>query len=150
LDGEMRLASASGTALTLRAVLEPHLLEPGAFRLTYDIGLVTPDRDVRYLRRQTAPGFVEHLAGTLWGAAADLHPEQSVADLSDQRAGFLFAIVGSDVETVTVEVTVIPDLDAEVPDHDGLNFEVRRADLIAAAHRLLALHEKGGSGGLPG
>lgn len=139
--GEIRLASESGGALSLGAVLEPAPGRPGALRLTYDIGLVSPDREVRYLRRPVEPGFVEALAQTLWRAAAEAHPEKSVADFSDQRAGFVFAIVGSDAAMVTVEVTVIADVDADVPDHDGLNFEVRRADLIAAAHRLVALHE---------
>ena len=153
LEGEMRLASESGAALTLSAVLEPDPLEQGGLSLAYDVGLVSPDRDVRYLRRAVEPGFVDALARTLWGAAADIHPELSVATLSDQRAGFSFAIVGSDAATVTVEVTVIAELDAEVPDYDGLNFEVLRADLIAAAHRLSALHERldgGECGGLLG
>lgn len=152
LGGEMRLASESGAALTLSAVLEPNPGVPGALSLTYDIGIVSPDRDVRYLRRPTGPGFVDSLAETLWSAAAEVHPELSVADFSDDRAGFAFAMVGSDAETVTVEVTVLAELDADVPDHDGINFEVRRADLIAAAHRLRALHEQpeeGESDGLP-
>lgn len=153
LAGEMRLASESGAALTLSAVLEPDPREPGGLSLAYDVGLVSPDRDVRYLRRTVEPGFVDALARTLWSAAAEIHPESSVADLSDPRAGLSFAIVGSDVETVTVEVTVIAELAADVPDYDGLNFEVLRADLIAAAHRLNALHERleGGEwGGLLG
>lgn len=140
--GEMRLSSESGAALTLGAVLEPALGAPGALCLTYDIGLVTPDREVRYLRRPVEPGFVDALAQTLWRAAAEIHPETCVADFSDLRAGFVFAIVGSDAATVTVEVTVVADVDADVPDRDGFNVEVRRADLIAAAHRLRALHEQ--------
>lgn len=138
---EMRLASESGAAFTLGSVLEPAHDRPGALRLTYDIGLVSPDREVRYLRRPVESGFVETLTRTLWRAAAEAHPEKSVADVSDQRAGFVFAIVGSDAVTVTVELTVLADFEADVPDYDGLNFEVRRADLIAAAHRLVALHE---------
>lgn len=140
LAGEMRLASTSGAAFTLSATLEPDPDKPGALDLSYDIGLISPDRHVRYLRRH-APGLADRLVQTLWRAASALHPELDVADEADQRSGFTLALVGSDAETVTIEVTVVADPEADVPEYDGLNFEIRRADLIAASHRLQALHD---------
>lgn len=138
LGDQVRIPSDAGAALTLHPVPEPGPQAAG-LGVSYDVGLLSPDREVRYLRRRVGPDFTAGVARLLWAAAQDAHPEQSVEHFSDPDAGFTLAILGSDDASVTVKVTVIADLEVEVPDYDGLAFDVYRADLIIAAHQLRAL-----------
>ena len=134
---EVRLASADGAAFSLVPV--PDVDDSGAATTTFDLELVTPDRLVRYLRRPVATDFITELAKTWWDTAAEQNPEQNIATFSDYRSGLTMAVLESTPLEVTLEITVVADQEAQMPEHDGVTFTVSRADLIAAYHAILAL-----------
>ncbi len=101
-----------------------------------DVELLSPDRLVRYLNRPVPRRFFEQLAEAWMSCAQDAHPEQSVATVEDVEAGLAFAVTASTPFTVAIEVIIVPDLEDDVVEHDGLDIEVARASLIGAAHTL--------------
>ena len=85
------------------------------------------------------PGFVARVVAFVRGAAADLHPELSLAALSETSMGLTVSVVSSTEERVELQVTAIANLDAAVLEHDELNFETSRAALASAAQSVLLL-----------
>lgn len=129
-----RLASEGGGAFTLTPVVDTDPL--GALVVTYDVGLVTPDREVRYLRRPLSRSLLDALEQAFWGAASDLLPEQSVGNVSDRTGGLGVAILQSTPDEVTLELSVVEEVDADVLEYDVVVLDVSRADLVAASHAM--------------
>jgi len=96
-----------------------------------DVALLTPDRYVRYLRRPISEGFARELGHFLFSAASEFHPEQLPA-FFDNRAGLTVSIMSSTDSRVGIEVSIIVDLEAQVAETDGINFETSRTALASA------------------
>ena len=133
--GSVRLLSEAGASFAL-------LPAPSLINFDYpythlvDIELLTPDRLVRYLARPLSRDALARLAETWMQAAQDEHPEQTVPTVQDDAAGIAVVVNQSTPITVTVEILVKADLRAQVPDQDGVEFDVPRAGLIDAAHTI--------------
>lgn len=128
----MRLVSADGAAFALLPV--PDLENDGVVEV--DIELLTPDRLVRYLHRVPTEGALSRLGEMLQQVAEADHPELEVPAFEDEASGLVVLVLHSDQLTVTLEVQVVAELDSEVPDVDGVAFDVTRADLITAYHQI--------------
>lgn len=128
----MRLLSAAGAAFALMPV--PVLSEDEG--LLVDIELLSPDRLVRYLARRISPGTVRLLIDALINAAVEPHPELTVPTVQDDVAGLAVLVKGSTNREVLLEILVVDDLESDLPDHDGVSFDVARQNLIDAAHQL--------------
>lgn len=128
-----RLLSADGANFALIKV--PSLAAEGDLPLA-DIELLTPDRLVRYLARPMSRTFLTRLADSWLAAAADPRPEASVPTVEDAEAGLAVLICDSTDLTVIIEVLVTTAPEDDLPEHDGVSFEVPRASLITAAHDL--------------
>ena len=133
---QIRLLAGSGAAVALLSV--PDLLgHPDASdNYMMDLELLSPDRLVRYLSRRVRREFLEHLVDSWMRCAQDAHPEQSVATVEDSTAGIAFVTAASTQFSVTLEVLIVVDLQADVPDQDGISFDIARTSLIDAAHTL--------------
>ena len=133
---ETRLLGGAGAAFALLWV--PDLSVPAGARDSYlmDVELLSPHRLVRFLARAVSRSFLEGLAECWMRCAHEAHPEHTVATVEDVAAGLAFVTVASTPFSVTVEVVVIPDLEADVYEQDGISFDVSRTSLIDAAHRL--------------
>jgi hypothetical protein len=132
-QGDVRVLGAAGASVALTLVPS---LDDNADTLVVDVELLTPDRLVRYLDRRVSRLSMEQLAAAWVQAAADALPEASVPTVEDAEAGLAVLITHSTPLTVDLEVRIVSALDEDVPDYDGLAFEVPRASLIRAAHSL--------------
>lgn len=131
----VRLLSVDGASFALLPV--PSLLDAAdAGTCRVDIELLTPDRLVRYLDRPMRRSTPARLAEMFMRAASETYPEQSVPSVQDDDAGLALLVGGSDPFGVMLEVIVVADLEEEVPDRDGIAFDVPRTALIDAAHAL--------------
>lgn len=134
-SGPVRLLSQAGASFALLPA--PNLVHFDHQRThLVDIELLTPDRLVRYLGRPLSTDTIARLAETWMQAAHDERPEQSVATVQDEEAGLAVVVNHSTSFAVTMEFLVIADLDGDVPDQDGVEFDVARSGLIDAAHEL--------------
>ena len=136
-ETHVRVASPDGAAITFAAVPVPAM--PGAgggVDVALDVELTTPNRVVRYFARHPAPAFTPALAEAWLECAAALNPELDVATVSDESAGLSMMVLESTDRDVTLEFSVVEDLDAQVREYDGIAFTVARSALVAAAHRL--------------
>lgn len=133
-----RLLSRDGASFALLPV--PDLLSIAgpevAPNLVVDVELLSPDRLVRYLARTVSIRFLNDLADAYVAAAREQYPEQSVPTVQDETGGVAVLIVESTPFTVTLEVLVNPDLEADIVEPEGLAFDVTRASLVTAAHEL--------------
>jgi hypothetical protein len=101
-----------------------------------DIELLTPDRLVRYLGRPLRRDTLARLAEAWMQAAHDEHPEQTVPTVQDDAAGLAVVVHQSAPFAVTLEILVEANLGGDVPDPDGVSFDVPRSGLIDAAHSI--------------
>lgn len=129
----MRLLSSAGAAFALLPV--PALSDNGG-GLLVDIELLSPDRLVRYLARRLSPATVRLMIDALIQAATEPHPELTVPTVQDDAAGLAILMKGSTTHEVLLEVLIVDDLESDLPDHDGVSFDVARQNLIDAAHQL--------------
>ncbi|CAN5293191.1 hypothetical protein BH20ACT5_BH20ACT5_07500 [soil metagenome] len=104
--------------------------------LAVDLELLIPDRLVRYLARPLALEFAESLAEFFLKGASDAIPEQTVPTIENEQSGLAVLINQSTPLSVTLEVAILTDLEGDVPEHDGVAFDVPRSALINAAHAL--------------
>lgn len=131
----VRLLSDAGASFALLPA--PSLVDVGhPDTHVVDIELLSPDRLVRYLGRRLSSESLQRLAAAWLQAAHDLYPEQTVATVQDDAAGLAVVVIESTPFAVTLEVIIETALDDDVPDHDGVSFDVARSMLIDAAHRL--------------
>ncbi len=84
--------------------------------LAFDVMLLAPNYHVWYMTRPAEPDFVDRLAGFLFAAANDFHPEQSLATFSDVAMGLTIAVVSSTDDRVELEATVLADPDLAIGD----------------------------------
>lgn len=132
-----RLVSPGGAAFGLVPVPDPWSTSTGPEgRLLVDIELLSPDRLVCYLGRRIPTAGLTRLAEAYLRAAADQHPEVTVPAVEIPECGITVAFVASTHLDVTVECSVVEALDAHVPEHEELVFEVQRASLVSASHQL--------------
>jgi len=136
-----RVLSASGCAFALREVPHPADIGASPFSALMDIEILSPTRLVHHLARRVRISFVQRLADAYLQAATDSLPEQSVAAVEDRDAGLSVTFVESTPFTVGIEVLVTEDVEDDVPDVDGLAFDVSRAALVIAAHELARWHD---------
>lgn len=64
------------------------------------------------------------------------HPELTVPTVQDDVAGLAILVKGSTNREVLLEILVVDDLESDLPDHDGVSFDVARQNLIDAAPQL--------------
>ena len=101
-----------------------------------DIELLTPDRLVRYLAREIEPDFLTRLADSLLSGAIEPFPEQQVPSTYSNSAGLVVDFVESTDQSVSVQVSVLPTLGADIEEPDEIGFDLPRSALVAASHRL--------------
>ena len=131
----VRLLSSDGAALAL--LFAPSLAASDRFSVvSSDIELLTPDRLVRYLARPLTRRFLGDLAHAWIQAAEDELPERAVPTVQADEAGLAIGIIESTPFSVTVEVLIAEDLEADTPEQDVIAFEVARPVLIDASHAL--------------
>lgn len=128
----VRLVSVAGAAFGLVPV--PLLDE--SHRVSVDIELLSPDRIVRYLNRTFAPSSIAILRDFWMKAAKDTHPELTVPSVEENEARLSISILHSTATVVTLEFTIVSDLTSDLPEHDGLAFDMFRSDLIDAAFEI--------------
>lgn len=135
-----RLAGFGGAAVLLRTCVVAGVAfdELGPV-LAMDIGFLGPGAWREVLERRIDPTLPARLSRFLFAAAEDFHPERSVAPLQDEVAGLVLTVESSADDRVCLDWSLAEDLDAEVRDFDGLNFETTRAALVAASHEALLL-----------
>ncbi len=97
--------------------------------LAFDVMLLAPNYHVWCMTRPAEPDFVDRLAGFLFAAANDFHPEQSLATFSDTTMGLTIAVVSSTDDRVELEATVLADPDLAIGDE--LDEEVAIGHLIS-------------------
>lgn len=148
LNAPIRIAGQGGAGLFVEPLILPPSEPEGSLQSGVDITLLSPDRMVTYLARRVLPGFSERLAGFLSDAAvADGGPDVP-GPFQDPLGGLLIEVIPVDGMWVEIEVRLVADPEADVTDHDGLNFESTRASLLIAAQAAkeasTALTEMGG------
>lgn len=131
-----RLLSPDGAGFALLTVPDLDALVHARDEVLVDVELLTPDRLVQYLSRTITTPFLEALATMYLAAAQEQHPELAVPTVQDEQGGVAVLVLESTDYDVTFEVMVIPDLEADVPEHDTIAFDVPRVTLVAAAHDL--------------
>lgn len=135
-----RLPGYGGAAVFLRSqILPASAFDTDGPSPAFDVMLLSPQYHAWYLSRPASPGFVDRLAGFLFAAANDFHPEVTVASIEDEGLGLALSVVSSTDDRVGLEITVVEDLDAEVAQYDGLDFETSRATLAACAQSVRCL-----------
>ncbi len=107
--------------------------------VAFDVGLLRPDRFVQYLNRPTEPAFVDRFAQFLFSAAADFHPENSLATFSDSRMGLTVAVTSSTSGQVEIELSIVEDSAAAVIETDWLSFDTSRVALASGAESIRCL-----------
>lgn len=141
---QFRLAGFGGAAVFLRTCVVPGI-RAGAPEpvVTMDIGFLSPDVRHHVLARPIDPTLPERLARFFFAVAEEYHPELSVASLQDDVAGLVVSVESSDDSRVCLDWSLVEDLEAEVPEFEGLNFETSRAALVTASQRALDLTAPG-------
>ena len=127
-----RLPGYGGAAIFLRrhAVRD----DEGGVRAAYDVGLLGPEGRTEYFARPAEADFPARLGEFLFAAASEFHPELAVPIFSDEELGFTLAAMSSTDDRVELQVTVLGELGADVPETDAMNFETSRAVLVSASH----------------
>ena len=111
--------------------------------MTMDIGFLSPDSRRHVLARPVDPSLPERLSQFLFSAAEHYHPEQAVKALQDETAGLVVTVESSSDDRVCLNWSVVEDLDADVREFEGLNFETSRAALVSASQEALLLSHAG-------
>lgn len=137
---QFRLAGFGGAAIFIRSGVVPGALV-GAQQpvMVMDIGFLSPASRQHVLARPVDPDLPERLSRFLYAAAVEFHPEQSLSPLQDHAAGLLVTIDSSDGERVALDWQLVENLDADVREFEGLNFETSRAALVTASQEALLL-----------
>lgn len=142
----MRIAGAGGAGMFMNSLALP--AAGGGLRLGIDVSILSPDRLVTYLARGVAGDFPQRVGRFLRDA--------SVADDGDAprpfeepEAGLLITVTPIDGMWAVMEVRIAENLDDDVVEFDGINFETSRASLLIAAEAAEALGEvvSGSTGG---
>lgn len=138
-QARFRLAGFGGAALGLRSVVIPDDTSNSGSRLSLDVELLSPIKSDCYLARPVSGGLIHRLSAFFLAAASDWHPELSVPPVSDECLGLELSATHSDEVRVNLIVRIIEDLEADVRDFGGLDFETSRAALAQAARDVRVL-----------
>ena len=126
----VRIAGAGGAGFFIEPLVLPDR-EQG-LSLGLDIALLSPDRLVSYLARRVPGEFPERLSRFLREASIADEGESTDA-FEEPQAGLLITVTAMDGMWVEFEVRIAQNLDEDVVEFDGLNFETSRASLLIAA-----------------
>ena len=141
---QFRLAGFGGAAVYMRTCVLPGLMVDAPDPvLAMDIGFLSPDARHHVLARPIDPTLPERLARFFFAVAEDYHPELSVDSLQDDVAGLVVSVESSDDDRVCLNWSLVEDLEADVREFEGLNFETSRAALVTASQRALDLTAPG-------
>jgi hypothetical protein len=133
LNAPIRIAGQGGAGLFVEPLILPPSEPEGSLQSGIDITLLSPDRMVTYLARRVLPGFSRRLADFLSDAAvADGGPD-TPTPFQDPIGGILIEVIPVDEMWVEIDVRLVADLEADVADYDGVNFESTRASLLIGA-----------------
>jgi hypothetical protein len=111
--------------------------------MAVDIGFLSPETRRHVLARLVNGDLPARLSEFLISAAAEEHPELSVPALQDDLAGLVITVESSTDSRVCLNWSLVEDLEAEVRDFDGLNFETSRAALVSASQEAALLADGG-------
>jgi hypothetical protein len=142
-QARFRLAGFGGAALGLRSVVVPDDAQSAGARLSLDVELLSPIKSDHYFARPVSDGLIDRLSALFLAAASDWHPELSVPSVSDACMGLELSVTHSDEVRVNIVLRIIEDLEADVRDFGGLDFETSRAALAQAARDVRVL-DRGG------
>ena len=132
----VRIAGAGGAGFFIEPLVLPDR-EQG-LSLGLDIALLSPDRLVSYLARRVPGEFPERLSRFL--REASIADEGGSTDAFEEpQAGLLITVTPMDGMWVEFEVRIAQNLDDDVMEFDGLNFETSRASLLIAAEAAAGL-----------
>lgn len=123
------MAGFGGAALFLRS----GVVNGGGPHLMVDVGLLTPDSYVWFLRRPMAPGLSGELARFFFACASEMNPELTVSSVQDLLSGLEIHVLSSTDGEVEVEVQMRGE------DADGINFLTSRVALTRAADEVRVL-----------
>ncbi|MDQ1250340.1 MAG: hypothetical protein QG597_4719 [Actinomycetota bacterium] len=143
-EARFRLAGFGGAAVYLRTCLVPGVRAGAeAPAMAVDIGFLSPETRRHVLARLVNGDLPARLSEFLISAAAEEHPELSVPALQDDLAGLVITVESSTDSRVCLNWSLVEDLEAEVRDFDGLNFETSRAALVSASQEAALLADGG-------
>jgi hypothetical protein len=107
--------------------------------MAMDFGFLSPQTRRHILARPVNGDLPAQLAEFLFAVAAAEYPEQSVPALQDEVAGLVVSVESSADDRVCLDWSLAEDLEAEVREFDGLNFETSRAALVSASQEAALL-----------
>ena len=132
----LRIAGAGGAGFFIEPLVLPGREQ--ALSLGLDIALLSPDRLVTYLARRVPEEFPERLSR--YFREASVADEGGSTDAFEEpQAGLLITVTPIDGMWVEFEVRIAQNLDDDVVEFDGLNFETSRASLLIAAEAAAGL-----------
>lgn len=141
-EARFRLAGFGGAAVFLRTCLVPAVLSGSETpTMAMDIGFLSPQTRRHVLARPVDGDLPARLAEFLFEVAAAEHPEQSVPAFQDDIAGLVVTVESSTDGRVCLDWSLVEDLEAEIREFDGLNFETSRAALVSASQEAALLAE---------
>jgi hypothetical protein len=123
----------------LRSVVVPDEARSAGARLSLDVELLSPIKSDHYLARPVSDSLIPRLSAFFLAAASDWHPELSAPTVFDDRLGLELSATHSDEVRVNIVLRLIEDLEADVRDFGGLDFETSRAALAQAARDVRVL-----------
>ena len=138
-EARFRLPGFGGAALCLRSVVIPDDAHSAGARLSLDVELLSPIKSDHYLARPVSDGLIDRLSTFFLAAASDWHPEISAPTVSDERLGLELSATHSDEVRVNIVLRIVEDLEDDVRDFGGLDFETSRAALAQAARDVRVL-----------
>lgn len=141
-EAQFRLAGFGGAAIFLRTCLVPAVTAgTDAPTMAMDFGFLSPQTRRHILARPVNGDLPARLAEFLFAVAAAEHPERSVSALQDDVAGLRVSVESSTDDRVCLDWTLVEDLESEVREFDGLNFETTRAALVSASQEAAQLSD---------
>lgn len=130
-----RIAGRGGAGFFIEPVIVP--ADDSSVGLGIDVSLLSPDRLCTYLARRTEQDLSGRLGDFLYRASVLDEVDEAIT-FQDTAAGLLIDVTPVDEMTLEMEVRIAQDLDDDVIDFDGLNFETERAAVLVAAETVRA------------
>lgn len=132
MNYEMRIPGFGGAGVFLRRTVAGSPATAKAL----DLWLVGPSFCNAIFRRATEPGLLADLAKYLFTVAGATNPTHDMPSFQDSTAGLSVDVVTSDERRIGLQVNVVEDLEADVTEYLGLNFETSRAALANSASKI--------------
>lgn len=125
----IRIVGQGGAAVFMEALALPS--QGRGIQLGLDISILSPDRLVTYLARAVPDQFPDRLGAFL--REASVADEGIVISFEEAVAGLLITTKPIDSMWVEMDIQVAENLEDDVLEFDGINFETNRASLLIAA-----------------